>query len=252
MYDFAGGDPVNSFDSDGRCPSTPNLNPFNLGPFSFLPSPFNSDPSNWGNNPADPNPVVPNSNGLLSRIENWFNSNPVISLSIGGEFTAGWNLVSSDPGFLHGESNFGVSVNWQNILSNPLNSVVFSYNSVAVATPQGGGLVIDAGLGVSGGFNGSLPNTVVQNVLANSPTIGDWETITHSQVDLGAVDVGSFDSTQGSFSYGRGIYDSLGVAVGGMAKQTGNSVTTSVSLADIYNAVAINYGLPLVLPPPRH
>jgi hypothetical protein len=42
LYDFAGGDPVNNFDSDGRCPQNPQ------------------SPNNWGQNIQNPNPVSPN------------------------------------------------------------------------------------------------------------------------------------------------------------------------------------------------
>ena len=57
LYDFAGGDPVNGFDADGRCPNQENLSPFNVPPVSINISPFDVDPSNGGLNPADQNPV---------------------------------------------------------------------------------------------------------------------------------------------------------------------------------------------------
>jgi RHS repeat-associated protein len=61
LYDFAGGDPVNSFDPDGRCPNTPNPTPpptstttptapVNPGPNGQNPS----DPQNSSQNPAPP------------------------------------------------------------------------------------------------------------------------------------------------------------------------------------------------------
>jgi hypothetical protein len=53
LYDFAGGDPVNSFDSDGRCPSNSN-NPQNPGgPTANNVFNFNG-PINGGQNPDDP------------------------------------------------------------------------------------------------------------------------------------------------------------------------------------------------------
>jgi hypothetical protein len=178
----------------------------------------------------------------------------VVSVAVGTSFTIGDKLVNGDPGYIHGDTNFGVSLDLSTILSDPLNSVVFSYNSVAVATSQGGGMTLNAGLGASGGFNNSLPNTIVQNLLSGSPTLGDVETVSHSELDVGAVEGGSIDTTKGAFTYGHGIYDDLGFAAGGMASQQGTSKTFSVSLADAYNAVVIYNGLPLplILPPPHH
>jgi len=51
LYDFAGGDPVNSFDPTGRCNQQTNSNSY-VPPFGPLPN-FN-DPLPFGGNPFDP------------------------------------------------------------------------------------------------------------------------------------------------------------------------------------------------------
>jgi hypothetical protein len=130
--------------------------------------------------------------------------------------------------------------------------VVFSYQAQSVATSNGGGVTAMWGVGISGGLNNELPTTIFQNAMSGSPTLGQWETINHSELDLGFVDAGSIDSTQGSFSYGRGINDGLGFSVGGFANQPGRSATWSVSLGDIYNGIVISSGLPLPLVLPPH
>ncbi len=56
LYDFAGGDPVNFFDPDGRCPDNSNQYPNGLyKPTEVNVGLQNSDPGIGGQNPSDPN-----------------------------------------------------------------------------------------------------------------------------------------------------------------------------------------------------
>jgi RHS repeat-associated protein len=53
LYDFCGGDPVNFFDPDGRCPGTNSPTP------PILPTPIpTTDPTKGGGNPDDPNSQI--------------------------------------------------------------------------------------------------------------------------------------------------------------------------------------------------
>jgi len=135
----------------------------------------------------------------------------------------------------------GVSVNWRTILSDPLESVVFSLNTVAVATPNGGGVTAELGLGVSAGLNNSLPNTMFQNLINGSPTLADVEQINHTEVDITGEFGGSFDSTTGGFTFGKSIYGDVGASAGGMVNQPGASKTWSISLQDLVNAFPYYY-----------
>jgi len=68
LYDYAGGDPVNFFDPDGRCPDNSNRYPNGL----YKPTEVNTNgapavPIGWGQNSADPNPVYAGP-GLLDGV----------------------------------------------------------------------------------------------------------------------------------------------------------------------------------------
>ena len=62
LYDFAGGDPVNNFDPDGRC-AHGDGSPFNFNT-GLIPTP--GDPIVWGQNPNDPN-----LGGIVGRAQQW-------------------------------------------------------------------------------------------------------------------------------------------------------------------------------------
>ena len=66
LYDFAGGDPVNHFDPDGRCPNTPP---------SPQPTPISTpnappDPGPNGQNPSDPQALAAQLASLQARLAN--------------------------------------------------------------------------------------------------------------------------------------------------------------------------------------
>ena len=68
LYDFAGGDPVNSFDPDGRCPDGRYPNGlFKPSEVNINGGPRNSDPGVGGGNPDDPQNLAARSASLQAQ-----------------------------------------------------------------------------------------------------------------------------------------------------------------------------------------
>jgi hypothetical protein len=137
LYDFAGGDPINSFDPDGRCPNGGSGKP--TPDTSGVPG--EPAPTNGGQNPSDPNPVAPNIGTS--------NANPSVDANSAAQAAAATDNVGSPP------AGYNVEQSWS--ATNGSTNAVLYRNPITGATIlayQGSTSFSDAGTDIYNAFGG--------------------------------------------------------------------------------------------------
>jgi len=193
LYDFCGGDPVNFFDPDGRCPNTGNRYPNGL----YKPTEVNiangvNDPGVGGQNPVDPNPGVYNGvataaldggtrflNQLFSDIIN----TPQSIADAAGSAAAGLvNLVDSGTraqtasGIVQDIKSLGSLQTWENLgsslltpegLANSVYSIEMGIAGSALGTASSGTVAAET---VANPISGTLARVIPNGI--NATTLG--------------------------------------------------------------------------------